>query len=65
MTLLDETDASAILAISRNELRQLVRSRRVPVVAIPVEKECIRFDERDLARAVEQWKRPAVPSAGA
>jgi hypothetical protein len=63
MTLLDETDAAAVLTISRSELRGLVKSRRVPVVAIPVEKgECVRFDERDLARAVEQWKRPATAS---
>jgi excisionase family DNA binding protein len=59
--LLDEDEAADVLTITRRELRQLVRNGRLPVVAVPLERgELARFDQQDLARAIQRWKRPAA-----
>jgi excisionase family DNA binding protein len=61
MSLLNEDEAADVLTITRRELRELVRNRRVPIVAVPLDRgEAVRFDQQDLRRVVESWKRPST-----
>ncbi len=61
MILLHEDEAADALTITRRELRELVRNRRVPIVAVPLDHgEAVRFDQQDLRRIVESWKRPST-----
>ncbi len=59
-TLLNEDEAADVLTITRRQLRQLVEKGCVPIVAVPLDREAVRFDQHDLRRTVESWKRPAA-----